>query len=89
MGERVLVRLNENPTTGYNWSTTASKGLSIVLDHYFPPDTSQAGAGGYHEWILRPQTVDTYTFRAVSLPPGYTAEPPAETFSLVIQATRD
>lgn len=86
-GDRVLVRLNENPTAGYAWSTTVSKGLSIVFDNYFPPDTPQAGAGGYHEWILRPQTVDTYTFRAVSLRSGYTAEPPRETFSLVIQAT--
>jgi predicted secreted protein len=88
-GDRVLVRLNENTTTGYEWGTTVTKGLSIVFDNYFPLGTSLTGAGGYHEWILRPQMVDTYTFRAVSLRSGYTAEPPAETFTLVIQATRD
>lgn len=87
-GERVLVRLNENSTSGYTWSTTISKGLSVIFDNYFPPDSSPAGLDGYHEWILRPQAVDTYTFRAVSLRSGYTAEPPGETFSLVIQATR-
>jgi inhibitor of cysteine peptidase len=89
IGDSVLVRLNENPTTGYTWNTTISKGLTVLKDTYTAPDTTRVGAGGYHEWILSPQTVDTYTFRAVSLRPWEGVQSSDETFSLVIQATRN
>lgn len=88
-GERVLVRLSENPTTGYLWNATASKGLAIIKDSSIGPDTALVGAPGYHEWILSPRTIDTYTFRAVSLRPWEGAKATDETFSLVIQVTKD
>lgn len=87
-GERVLVRLNENPTTGYIWNATASKGLAIITDSTIAPDSALMGAPGYHEWILSPRTIDTYTFRAVSLRPWEGAKATDETFSLVIQVTK-
>jgi inhibitor of cysteine peptidase len=83
----VVVRLKENPTTGYVWNATASKGLSIISNTYTAPDTGLIGAGGYREWILAPDTVDTYTFKAVSLRPWVGATADDETFSLVIVAT--
>jgi inhibitor of cysteine peptidase len=83
----VVVRLNENPTTGYVWNATASKGLSIISNTYTAPDTGLIGAGGYREWILAPENVDTYTFKAISLRPWVGATADAETFSLVIVAT--
>jgi inhibitor of cysteine peptidase len=86
-GDRVLVRLDENPTTGYTWNATASKGLLIISDSYSAPDTPLLGASGYHEWILAPQTVDTYAFRAVSIRPWEGVKPTDGSFSLVIQAT--
>ena len=89
VGERVLVRLDENPTTGYIWNATASKGLAVVADAYTAPETGLMGANGYHEWILSPQTVDTYTFRAVSLRPWEGAKPTDESFSLVLLVTKD
>jgi inhibitor of cysteine peptidase len=88
-GERVLVRLNENPTTGYTWNATASKGLEIISDSYTAPDNGLIGAGGYHEWILSPKTVDTYTFNAVSLRPWEGAQPTDEKFGFVLLVTKD
>ncbi len=85
--ERVLVSLNENPTTGYMWNATASKGLSVISDTYYPPNTTLIGAGGYHEWILAPDTVGTYTFKATYMRPWEGASSAADTFSLVIEAT--
>jgi predicted secreted protein len=89
MGTRVLVRLNENPTTGYTWNATASKGLDIISDTYTAPDTSRMGAAGYHEWILSPKTVDTYIFKTVSLRPWEGAKATDDSFSLVILVTKD
>lgn len=88
-GERVLVALDENPTTGYSWSATASKGLTIVSDSYIAPDTTLVGAGGYHEWLLSPETVDTYTFKAVYMRSWEGATATDKTFGIVIQATQD
>ena len=83
----MIVRLAENPTTGYTWNATASKGLSVIQDTYTAPDTSLTlGAGGYHEWILAPDTVNTYTLKAVYLRPWVGATADDETFSLVIVA---
>jgi len=85
--DRVLVRLAENPTTGYTWNATASKGLSVLQDTYIAPETGLIGAGGYHEWILAPDTVNTYTFKAVYQRSWVGATADDETFSLVIVAT--
>lgn len=84
--ERVLVRLSENPTTGYMWNATASKGLKIVSDTHTASNTTLVGAGGYREWILSPTTVDTYTFKAVYLRPWEGADSTDTTFGIVIQA---
>lgn len=86
VSDRVVVRLNENPTTGYVWNATAAKGLSIISDTYTAPDTGLIGAGGYREWILSPASVDTYTFSAVCLRPWVGATADDATFSLVIVA---
>lgn len=86
-GERILIRLKENPTTGYSWNSTISKGLDVISDTYVAPHTGLVGAPGYHEWILSPRMADTYTFKAVYFRPWEGAKATDESFSLVIQAT--
>jgi len=83
----VLVRLSENPTTGYVWNATASRKLSVIHDSYTAPTGNLSGASGTHEWILAPQGVDTYTFTAVQQRPWEGATATDRTFSLVIVAT--
>ena len=85
--DRVLVTLAENPTTGYSWNTTVSKGLVVINDTYVAPSTTLVGAGGYHEWLLAPDGPGTYTFQAVYMRPWEGASSAAGTFSLVIVAS--
>jgi inhibitor of cysteine peptidase len=87
-GDRVMIRLAENPTTGYTWHATASKGLDIVSDTYTAPDTTLVGAGGYHDWILSPKISDTYTFKAISYRTWEGVNPADDSYNLVIQVTK-
>ncbi len=89
MGERIVVRLKENPTTGYTWNATAAKGLGIYSDNTIAPDTALIGAPGYHEWILSPQAVDTYTFKAVYYRPWEEPKATDDSFSMVVLVTKD
>jgi inhibitor of cysteine peptidase len=49
-GESLKIQLNENPTTGFNWSINVTPGLTIVSDQYIAPSGDLMGAGGQHEW---------------------------------------
>ena len=63
----IIIQLEENPTTGYQWNISVSDGLVILGDTYEPSDTSgeMVGAGGRHVWVLYAFDTGTYTFNAV------------------------
>lgn len=47
VGDRVRVRLDENPTTGYRWQSLAQSGvLNLVDDEFVPVGDGGIGAGG-------------------------------------------
>lgn len=52
LGNDFNVRLVENPTTGYIWNLTATKGLELVRDEFIPsnPSGQIAGSGGIHSF---------------------------------------
>lgn len=50
VGSNVTISLAENPTTGYEWNVTSSRGLSYVNDTHNAPQTGLVGAGGVHVW---------------------------------------
>ncbi|MDO9326379.1 MAG: protease inhibitor I42 family protein [Methanoregula sp.] len=53
-GTTIIVRLPENPTTGYQWNLTTTPGLNITSDTYVPSDTTAKlmGAGGTRIWDI-------------------------------------
>lgn len=63
----IIIQLEENPTTGYQWNISVTDGLVVLGDTYGPSDTSGelVGAGGRHVWVLYAIDTGTYTFNAV------------------------
>jgi inhibitor of cysteine peptidase len=53
------LRLKENPSTGYSWQLSLSKGLSLLMDKYYSPESSKRdkrfvfGAAGFHSWEIK------------------------------------
>lgn len=66
-----MVRLIENPTTGYRWETEASPEgvLKLIVDQYEQDEAPEGmtGVGGVHTWVYRGQAQGdvTLTFRYV------------------------
>src|SRR5208337_3198807 len=58
-GDIFYLRLKENPSTGYSWQLSMSRGLSLLMDKYSSPDYSKkngrfaVGAGGIHSWEIK------------------------------------
>jgi inhibitor of cysteine peptidase len=52
-GDTFQIKLNENPTTGYQWTLETTDGLEIMSDNFLPPATGLVGAGGIHEWDIK------------------------------------
>ena len=53
-GSVITVRLQENPTTGYQWNLTTTPGLRVISDNYVPSDTTGklVGSGGTRIWEI-------------------------------------
>jgi predicted secreted protein len=52
-GDRVVVRLEELGSAGYQWSITRVPGaLTVVGEQVLPPDSRAPGAAGAHEFVL-------------------------------------
>ncbi|MBA1341327.1 MAG: hypothetical protein C5S40_04235 [ANME-2 cluster archaeon] len=53
MGDTFRIKMNKNPTTGYQWSLETTGGLEIMSDNYLPSASGLVGAGGIHEWDIK------------------------------------
>ena len=51
--DRIVVRLPENPTTGYRWRPEVDGSRLELLDDDFRAGSEQVGAGGEHTFVFR------------------------------------
>ncbi|RPJ64569.1 MAG: hypothetical protein EHM20_18255 [Alphaproteobacteria bacterium] len=57
-GQTFILKLNENPSTGYSWQLSRDDGLNLLWDKYHPWESSEEsgniviGAGGFHVWKI-------------------------------------
>jgi inhibitor of cysteine peptidase len=58
-GQTFIMKLRENPSTGYSWQLSLNDGLNLLWDKYHPWDSSGGsgslviGAGGFHLWKIK------------------------------------
>lgn len=54
-GEMIAVRLDENPTTGYQWDIQVEPPgpWQLVTSSFSPPSAGRAGGGGTRTWLLQ------------------------------------
>jgi inhibitor of cysteine peptidase len=57
-GQSFILKVNENPSTGYSWQLNLGDGLNLLWDKYQPWRSSEEnvnpiiGAGGFHSWKI-------------------------------------
>ncbi len=85
-GESFVIRIKENPTTGYMWNATWTAGLEPVGEGYEPdPGTAGlSGAGGTHYWIFKGTEIGMQQFSAAYARQWENTTPPESTYSLRI-----
>lgn len=64
-GDTFQIKLNENPTTGYQWTLETTRGLEIMSDNYSSSASGLIGAGGIHEWDIKATASGTQKVSAV------------------------
>ena len=60
-GDTFLIRLNENPTTGYRWAIESSGEplLEIKSDEFTCSPPRLCGSGGMHNWTFVAKEIGT------------------------------
>jgi inhibitor of cysteine peptidase len=58
-GEKIVLHLHENPTTGFRWALEQADDeiVELVESNYSPRSGSGAGGGGQHSWTFTAQKV--------------------------------
>lgn len=54
LSDIVVVRLSENPTTGYRWFLEPNEGVTLEASEYALASSSAVGGGGERTFKLRP-----------------------------------
>lgn len=63
-GDRVVLRLPENPTTGFCWEAEPSAAVAALESRYRPVAGSATGGGGEREFVLRVAGPGAVVFRS-------------------------
>ncbi|WP_407356456.1 protease inhibitor I42 family protein [Methanolobus sp. WCC5] len=82
----IIIKLRENPSTGYSWNMTYSEGLELKDDSYEQEAGTEGlvGAGGVHQWTFEVTDTGEQTISAVYMRPWEEVTGTEETFEMNI-----
>ncbi|WP_159429237.1 protease inhibitor I42 family protein [Methanohalophilus halophilus] len=85
-GDNFSIRLEENPSTGYQWNLTTSDGIKIVADEFeLPENEGVVGEAGFHVWTFRIMDDGNQQIDAIYKRPWENVTGEEETFSLTLE----
>jgi inhibitor of cysteine peptidase len=82
VGQRAVIELESNATTGYRWAPTAepdAEVITVVSDTYVAPGSQLAGAGGTQRIVVEGVAAGTTTLALGYSRPWEQDTPPART----------
>ena len=83
-GDRVVVRVQENATTGYQWSARVSGPLEEESSELVPPATAAPGAAGERRVVCRAVGTGTGTIHLTLARPWDAGAAPADRFDVEV-----
>ncbi|CAH2601989.1 Protease inhibitor I42 family protein [Rhodovastum atsumiense] len=89
IGDHLVVRLAENPSTGYSWHVDQSGILTLVGSDYLPqaiPQRGWVGSGGEHSFRFHAQTAGASELRLSYSRPWEHDQAPAQTAVIAVEA---
>jgi inhibitor of cysteine peptidase len=88
-GSVITLKLQENPTTGYQWNLTTTPGLRVISDNYVPSDTTGklSGSGGTHVWEISATAKGEQKINAVYMRSWEPVTGNENTFSMTVIVT--
>jgi inhibitor of cysteine peptidase len=64
IGGEIVLRLPENPSTGYRWAVEAVDAKLVdVQENEYVPLSDKVGSGGVAQWIIRAKATGTTQIR--------------------------
>jgi inhibitor of cysteine peptidase len=87
LGAQFMVKLNENPTTGYSWNISVTDGLKITNDTFIPPTSGLMGAGGVHTWSVLTTKAGLQEFAGIYMQPWENKTGNETTYMLKVNVT--
>jgi inhibitor of cysteine peptidase len=86
VGEPFMVRLAENPSTGYSWNLTFDDGLKLDSDQYVARSVPAniVGSGGNHEWTFTPEKPGMYVISGIYKRPWESITGSEQRFTLTV-----
>ena len=82
VGDIIIIKLKENPTTGYSWQMkfTNTDVIEVQENKYIAPNTNLVGAGGERKCLLKALKTGTATIEGEYLRPWEKNIPPVQRF---------
>lgn len=86
-GQKLIITLDANPSTGYDWGVVKYKKdlLALEEDVYVPPENARIGQGGQHRFVFRALKPGSSLLELAYYRPWEGSENAADWFQVVVE----
>lgn len=90
-GQELVIRLESNPSTGYDWQVVkySKELLSLEEDEYIPPENARIGQGGTKHFAFKALKPGSTVLELAYYRPWEGTEDAADWFQLIVEIHQD